>query len=220
MNLVDVTHAFGGVPLVYDRADGKYGLPVEGSSFKGTRELQEGLYRLRGEFAHINGWMSAHSILCGGTYPGRGTGAHAIGEAIDLDGIVINIPEPYVMTYGESEYADSKMLQPLKTLIACACRRVFPLVLGDYYNKEHWDHLHVALSYSSGNRPSMEFTHRQSDVKLLQTTLNARRAVRLVVDGLFGPKTREALRTILRVTNMSDAEAFDLLLERVVCGTL
>lgn len=143
-----------GSPVHYDREAGAYGYGSRGRHVAGWR-LTAATRRVAEEaFAEL--WArhprgQAEIILTAGTYPGMGTGAHAAGIAIDLDGLWW--PGGYRLL--TSEYPQNR-IEYLG--VESILRRHFGVVLGWHTNAAHHDHLHcdrgepVEFRTGSGSR--------------------------------------------------------------------
>lgn len=144
------------LPLLYDRHTEGYGVPIYTHKFYGTRKLQVALERVRDDLGLI-GWLPfIEAFLSGGTQVDKGgpDNAHRLGNAVDFDGVLLkenplnpwtdNIPKTSM--YSAVKPSVMHLTPKTKTRFACILSRHFPVVLGDYYDEKHEDHLHAALS--------------------------------------------------------------------------
>lgn len=191
-------------PILYDRTKKGYGIPVKGHRFYGMPELETALESLAVDLLTI-GWLPhIEAFLSAGFQVSKGSAknAHRLGIAWDWDGIVL-VTHPFLVAAAMKQvfvYRDEvgtvnidtlhgfdvkPLNQKAKTRAACLCSRHFGVVLGDFYDKHHEDHLHCDLSKPVGWRGS------KSQIGLVQATLNAWAGSELKVDGILGPKTEE-----------------------------
>lgn len=199
--------------LLYDRSKKGYGVPVEGHKFMGTDELAIALREVKRNLERM-GWLPfIEGFLSGGTQVDKGskTNAHRLGIAIDFDGVILK-PNPLdeyssllILTYGSDvpswtiednfheKYNWDLLTIKSKTRFACLLSLTFGVVLGDFYDKHHQDHLHCDLSKKPGWR-GME-----SQVGLLQATLNAWYGEKLAIDGDWGKLTDGAVLRWVRL---------------------
>ena len=200
MNLIDCTNALG-VPLMYDRSDAGYGVPVAGVKFKGTQKLYEALEGIGRDLKQI-GWLQyVESVLTAGLYVKK-PGGHGDGTDIDIDGALLKT-NPLLEgrqvqlammcnTEMENFLGSNPRRVPLHpriyTRLACLFSLRFPEVLTAGYNAAHIDHYHLSIAGEVGWRGS------RSQVVCLQETLNAWYDAGLKVDGRMGEKTFHALR--------------------------
>jgi len=195
----------GDKPILYDRMPDKgYGVPVEGHHFYGTVELETALESLAVDLLTI-GWLPhIEAFLSAGFQVNKGsvTNAHRRGIAWDWDGVTLidnplnEIPafkQVKVYKYAMHKILDhvngceiSRMTHRSRTQAACLCSRHFGVVLGDFYDKAHGDHLHCDLSKLVAWRGST------SQIGLVQATLNAWFDSGLKVDRILGVKTQDA----------------------------
>ena len=223
MNLIDCTNALG-VPLMYDRSDAGYGVPVAGVKFKGTQKLYEALEGIGRDLKQI-GWLQyIESVLTAGLYVKK-PGGHGDGTDIDIDGFVLvpNLLEidrnGTIFIYKKGLYAATEFngriydISPLpdriKTRLACLFSLRFPEVLTAGYNAAHIDHYHLSIAGEVGWRGS------RSQVVCLQETLNAWFNVKLVVDGINGEKTMDAWGDAFYCMNMKPTSSWLAWLKRI-----
>ena len=194
-------------PILYDRMPDKgYGVPVEGHHFYGTAELKIALESLAVDLLTI-GWLPhIEAFLSAGFQVNKGsaTNAHRLGIAWDWDGIIMacgpftEIPWDAVRVYSDrfrrdggcihkAGYTIYSLLPKNKTRAACLCSRHFGVVLGDFYDSAHEDHLHCDLS-----KP-VKFRDSESQIGLVQASGNAWCGCDLKVDRVLGPKTMKAM---------------------------
>jgi len=197
--LIDCTNAIG-VPLMYDRSDAGYGVPVEGVRFKGTQKLYDALEGVGRDLKQIGWWEYIESVLTAGLYVKK-PGGHGDGTDIDIDGVVLK-PNPLepdqtirILTYKSADtdfYWNESMKawfhrgflpDRIKTRLACLFSLRFPIVLTAGYNAAHEDHIHMSIAGEVGWRGS------RSQVVLVQETLNAWFDAGLVVDSILGDLT-------------------------------
>lgn len=183
---IDCTNAILGVPLLYDRTSRGYGVSITGHVFNGTRELYTALAALGRDLEKI-GWLSRIlAFLSAGTQVSKGSSrnAHRLGKAVDFDGFIMRDDIASIYMY---EKGRRGLLNKTRTRFACLCSLHFGVVLGDFYDSKHKDHIHADLS------KKVEWRNSESQIGLLQATCNAWFGADLVVDRVFGQKTEEAM---------------------------
>lgn len=124
----------------------------------------------------------ARAILSHGAYVAKG-GRHGKGSAFDLTGIMWDGQPPFIC--GDTYEADD---WGRYLAIESAMRRHVPQVLGwDETSGRHRHHWHL------DDRPVMGFQpHSHVDVCYAQRCLNFAYNAALVVDGDYGPRTKDA----------------------------
>lgn len=186
---IDCTNAILGVPLLYDRTSKGYGVPIEGHKFMGTKKLYSALAGLGRDLEKI-GWLpNIHAFLSAGTQVNKGkpTNAHRLGIAVDFDGFLRVHLDPATPFPGLYMYAGRDLLAKTRTRFACLCSLHFGVVLGDFYDPDHQDHIHADLS------ERVRWRNSRSQTGLLQAVINAWFGADLAVDRVYGPKTIEAV---------------------------
>ena len=180
----------GGKPLLYDRkVNGHYGVTgVPFRPFMQQRFATESDACFTELFAlfQAKGMPDVSHILSGGVgRSGTGTSLHHRNRAFDLDGLVMD---------GGNWVADTFPQQPLIYLaIESILRRHFGTVLNYDYNSAHEDHFH----FDNGRTPGFR-NLAKSNVTYIQNVLVFVYDIRVGRDGVWGPETDGAVRTLRR----------------------
>lgn len=127
-------------------------------------------------------------IISAGMYVNK-PGAHGTGRAFDLDGIIWN---RYHWTAFDWKFPDK-----VKAYLAVQAHFMlnFGNVLGNTFNRAHEDHLHIDDAILPGFR-----SNSISIVGFTQLALNTFWDANLLIDKEWGPKTRDAMKKIDRLS--------------------
>lgn len=147
---------------------------------------------------------AANFILSAGTWVDK-PGAHGLGRAFDLDGILWD---------GKTFVALNYPFEPRFYLsVESIFRKRFGTVLNYQYDHAHRDHLHIDDTSPVGFSPSS-----RSRVLFLQMVLTHVYGMPVIVDGIVGPQTNGATRVLLVNEGFAtpgevstDAKLFDVL---------
>lgn len=180
---------FAGRPLLYDRsAPGHYGRT--GISFRpfvnpAFAQSCEGCFEeLVARLGRSAGLRTA-AILSGGvSRAGTGTSFHHKNRAFDLDGLLFDDDSNWV--------ANTFPQRPQLYLgIEAVLRKHFGTVLSYDYNRAHEDHFHFDNGTATGFKSAAK-----SHVIFIQNVIALVYGSAISRDGLWGPETEGALRTL------------------------
>jgi len=180
---------FAGKPLLYDRsAPGHYGRT--GISFRPfvnpafAQDCEACFTELLDRLDRTAGLRTV-SILSGGVgRAGTGTSFHHKNRAFDLDGLLFDDNSNWV--------ADTFPQRPQLYLgIEAVLRKHFGTVLSYDYNQAHQDHFHFDNGTATGFK-----TAAKSHVIFIQNVIALVYGSAISRDGLWGPETDSALRTL------------------------
>lgn len=180
---------FAGNPLLYDRsAPGHYGRtgisfrPSVNPAFAG--DCQACFSELFTKLGRTAGLQTA-SILSGGvSRAGTGTSLHHKNRAFDLDGLLFDDDSNWV--------ANTFPQRPQLYLgIEAVLRKHFGTVLSYDYNRAHEDHFHFDNGTATGFKSAAK-----SHVIFIQNVIALVYGSAISRDGLWGPETESALRTL------------------------
>lgn len=139
---------------------------------------------------------------------------HGMGRAFDLDRVrwrnVSCIP------LRDHHRSRSRRVRRRYIGVDAVARRWFKYVLDGWYNGAHHDHIHLD---DGGGALVFNVSYR-SDVVFVQAAANAMIGTELVIDGIYGPRTRRAFRTMKNRLDIphrvsSDAAAYRRFLGRL-----
>jgi hypothetical protein len=180
---------FAGKPLLYDRSApshyGRTGIsfrPSVNATFAQDCEdcFSELVTRLSGSAG-----LRIASILSGGvSRAGTGTSFHHKNRAFDLDGLLFDDDSNWV--------ANTFPQRPQLYLgIEAVLRKHFGTVLSYDYNRAHEDHFHFDNGTATGFKSAAK-----SHVIFIQNVIALVYGSAISRDGLWGPETESALRTL------------------------
>jgi hypothetical protein len=175
-----------GVSVRYDRSPEPglgYGTAGQSWKFHCTTAFNTKLRQCFQELWDVCPLGQANLILSAGTYVDK-PGAHGLGRAFDLDGILWN--GKTFMTLGYPH--DTRFYLGVEAIL----RKHFGTVLNYLYDPAHHDHLHVEDLSPVGYNPA----HR-SRVLYLQMVLTHLFGLPVSMDGLTGPQTNGAARELM-----------------------
>ncbi len=177
----------GGVPLRYLRTE----RPLTQYYARSTAEFEDKLDAFSQDLAEAapRSYGPLLYIATAGAYVNKPK-YHGLGRAFDLD-LVRWEHKRCSPLRGDHEYRWRATRRRYIAVDALARRR-FKYVLDGWYNGAHRDHMHLddgggALVFNAGYR---------SDTVFVQASANVMINAGLVVDGLYGPKTRRAFATM------------------------
>ncbi|KKL44807.1 hypothetical protein LCGC14_2361960 [marine sediment metagenome] len=179
-----------GIPLSYERrsSDDVWGdlAPTKevglyfNSSFR--RKLDDCFVEINKVFAH----RAMKGIISAGAWVDK-PGMHKLARAFDLDGIVWEGGN-----WRATRFVGGNELK-MYLVIQAICMKHFGTVLGYLYNKAHEDHIHM----DDGTEPGFRHNSR-SIVTFIQQACKTFLGQPLAeVDGSWGPKTAEVMRSAL-----------------------
>ncbi len=182
-----VYRTIGGIPLRYVRVT-PHIAPFYARS---THEFEHRLDSFsRNLAAAAPGWYGGlRWIATAGVYVNKPT-YHGLGRAFDLD--IVRWQNTACRPLS-GHHAGRHLAQRRRYIgVDALARRWFKYVLDAWYNPAHRDHLHLddgggALVFNAGYR---------SDTVFVQRAANVMMRAGLVVDGLYGPLTDRAFRTM------------------------
>lgn len=115
---------------------------------------------------------------------------HGMGRAFDLDNVRWrNVSCTPLRGHHIHRY---RIVRRRYIGVDAVARRWFKYVLDGWYNGAHRDHLH----FDDGGGALVFNVSYRSDVVFVQAAANAMMNAGLVVDGIYGPKTNRAFRTM------------------------
>jgi len=172
-----------GIPVHYDRKT-KTSYGTEGVRWNFQLE-SETLSRLENAVKTLLEYLpvTPKIILSAGAYVPK-PGYHGRGKAFDLDGLVF--PN---RTFMANEFMNDIGFY---LGIEAAFRTEFGTILNWYYNDAHKDHWH--MQHDGGERFSIG---SYSDIVFVQAAVNYVWGEPLHVDGVYGPRTRQAVARVL-----------------------
>ena len=197
--------ALAGVPVHYDRAPnagyGTRGIPY---TFHCTESFEDILHAAFEELWAVCPLGPAEVITSAGAYVDKG-GMHGAGRAFDIDGIFWADK-----TFITKQYPSDRAFY---LGVESVLRKHFGTVLNYEYDAAHEDHFHI----SDRGEPGFVASHT-SRVMYLQMALTHVFDIPVSVDGLVGPETNGAARTLLR--DLGSAEDDEMGTEEALYRTL
>lgn len=166
----------GSIPIYYDRNEPKW-QPNPKVKMKGTAELQRSLGILGGKLVDYG--HKLEMILSAGMYVNKAK-QHGKGRAVDIDGFVHSNGTRLMAHAAEKNWAAYLGYEGI-------LRQIFGQVLNHDYNVAHHDHWHCDLANTLGFRRSSK-----AQAVFVQRSLNVFWQTDLIVDGDYGPKSRQA----------------------------
>ena len=189
----------GGVPVHYDRKPPQFGLGTQGtpSTWYCTKSFQKKLDKCFSELWEKCPLGKADVICTAGAWVNK-PGRHGQGRAFDLDAIFWGDRMVLANNYPNDRIAYLG--------IESILRKHFGTVLNYEYNTAHRDHWHIddgsAVAFLTGST---------SRVKYLQMVLTHLFTIEqpLTIDGLYGKKTRNAARVVLKELRLANSEQIE-----------
>lgn len=175
------------------------------ATFRSTDELYDTTAEFVDDldtYARAAGYGSISRIYSAGFYVNK-RGEHGRGRAFDLDRVLWTSGRACSPIYGVHEHPKPWARRRYYGVEA-VCRQHFGTVLDGNYNAAHGDHIHADLGTRVGLTRSAK-----SEIKFLQAVCNEFGGQRLVVDGIFGPKSARGLRITLAKAGLKGAKPFD-----------
>jgi len=166
-----------GVPVCYNRVKGYDHVAICRGEYADQR-LIDALSKTFEKLWEYTG--KAEVILTAGAYT-RKPGWHGRGMAFDLDGFIFKGERFMALDYPE----EKRFYLGVEAIL----RATFPgTILNFRYNPAHHDHWHMQMD------GVWNFRKTRSQTLWLQDALNTAYDMRLVLDGVYGPKTDKALK--------------------------